>query len=71
MKSECWSPVAYWLFLSHYKDLTNIRYSHALSMLHIYNVNAKLMNVIEFIPFYKCQKRLKHSSRCVLVGVML
>ena len=33
MTSECWSPVACWLFLTEYKHLTNIIYSQALSML--------------------------------------
>ena len=33
MTSECWSPVACWLYLTQYKYLTNIMYSQALSML--------------------------------------
>ena len=30
--SECWSPVACWLFLTQYEHVTNIMYSQALSM---------------------------------------
>ena len=33
MTSECWSPVACWLFLTQLKYLTNIMYSQALAML--------------------------------------
>ena len=33
MTSECMSPVVCWLFLTQYKHLTIIMYSHVLSML--------------------------------------
>ena len=33
MTPGCCSPVAFWLFLTKYKYLTNIMYSQALSML--------------------------------------
>ena len=33
MMSDCWSTVTCWLFLPQYKHLTNIIYSHTLSVL--------------------------------------